>query len=462
LKNKIVIALKNFKYLNYLPYFTILLLFWFYYIDIAKAYQFPINDELGYLDEGIHLRNVSYDFREIYNRNRTPLLPLIVSFISFNIQNLNPYLLDFSYSAEYLNLFRSSQVAIILITLFLTFLIAKQLEKFFRYKITVVFYVFYLLYIPITLHIKEILIEPIFMLLYLYFILILFEVKDSSSTKKIIKFGIVSGMLFMSKYTGFIIFVFTWLTLLLYRYFYKKEVSIKVSLKQILISFSILCIIGSPYIIANISDGLSPFYSVNSKILWYGSWPEAYQIIEQYDGNHGFKDIPDDLKPGIRYYIDNNTLSDTIERINLGVGNLKNDYSNPFDLAGKSSILFCCLIMLAGINSLFRSNNEIKEVFKDNIYEIIYIFSISVCLLVGYILYSPISNSPRLHLYISIPIIFLFTFLLERISFLKCKSNYIKNILNLISLFLFTYIYLIFINQYIFYERVIGFLKSLF
>ena len=30
-----------------------------YYLDIARAYQFPINDELGYLDEGIHLRNVS-------------------------------------------------------------------------------------------------------------------------------------------------------------------------------------------------------------------------------------------------------------------------------------------------------------------------------------------------------------------------------------------------------------------
>ena len=462
MKNKILISLEKFNYLNYLAYFTILFIFWFYYIDIARAYQFPINDELGYLDEGIHLRNVSYDFREIYNRNRTPFLPLIISFISLNKSNLNPFLVDSSYPTEYMILFRNSQIAIIIITLFLTFLIAKQLEKFFKSKVTVIFYIFYLLYIPVTLHIKEVLIEPIFMLLYLYFILILFEVKDSSATRDFVKFGIISGVLFLSKYTGFIIFVFTWLTLLTYRYFYKKEIKINISIKQLLISFFILCMIGSPYIIANISDGLNPFYSVNSKILWYSSWPEAYQIIEQYDGNHGFKNIPEDLKPGFSYYINNNTLSDTIDRINLGVGNLKNDYSNPFDLAGKTSILLFCLILLITFNIIFTSRNEVINIIKKNIYEILFITAISLCLIAGYILYSPISNSPRFHLYITLPIVFLFAFFLDRFSFLECKKIYIRNILNLTSVFLFTYINLIFINTYLFYARVIGFVKSLF
>ncbi len=462
MKNKILISLEKFNYLNYLAYFTILLIFWFYYLDIARAYQFPINDELGYLDEGIHLRNVSYDFREIYNRNRTPFLPLIISFISLNKSNLNPFLVDSSYSMEYMILFRNSQIAIIIITLFLTFLIAKQLEKFFKSKVTVIFYIFYLLYIPVTLHIKEVLIEPIFMLLYLYFILILFEVKDSSATKDFVKFGIISGVLFLSKYTGFIIFVFTWLTLLTYRYFYKKEIKINISIKQLMISFFILCMIGSPYIIANISDGLNPFYSVNSKILWYSSWPEAYQIIDQYDGNHGFKNIPEDLKPGISYYINNNTLSDTLDRIKLGVGNLKNDYSNPFDLAGKTSILLFCLIILITFNIIFTSRNEVINIIKKNIYEILFIMAISLSLIAGYILYSPISNSPRFHLYITLPIVFLFSFFLDRFSFLECKKIYIRNILNLTSVFLFTYINLIFINTYLFYARVIGFVKSLF
>ncbi len=403
----------KYEYIYNLTYIAILIFFFFYYLEAATSYKYPLNDELGYLDEGIHLRNVSYDFREIYNRNRTPFLPLVISFLSLTAKNLNPFLYEQIYSTEYLNLFRSSQIAIIIITLFLTLLIVKELEKYFKSKLTILFFVFYLLYIPVTLHIKEVLVEPIFMLLYLYFILILFQVKDSLETKLYIKFGIVSGVFFLAKYTGFVIFIYSWLTLFIYRYLFKKEIKFSISIKQFAISMFLLCLIGSPYIIANLSDGLNPFYSVNSKILWYNSWPEAYEIIDKYDGNHGFKNIPSDLKPGLTYYLNNNSTSEILERINLGLGNLRNDYTNPSDLAGKTSLIFSCLAFLITVNIFFTKREDKLNLLKKNLYQIFYIGSISLCLVVGYILYSPISNSPRFHLYISIPIIFLVTYFFD-------------------------------------------------
>ena len=84
----------KYEYIYNLTYIAILIFFFFYYLEAATSYKYPLNDELGYLDEGIHLRNVSYDFREIYNRNRTPFLPLVISFLSLTAKNLNPFLYE--------------------------------------------------------------------------------------------------------------------------------------------------------------------------------------------------------------------------------------------------------------------------------------------------------------------------------------------------------------------------------
>ncbi len=451
------------KYLYNLTFLGVLLFFFSEYLQISAAYKFPLNDELGYLDEGIHLVDISYDFREIVNRNRTPLLALVISFLSMNYNNLLKYVeAPGYYSNDYLSLFRDSQIAVIVLTLFFTLLLKKHLERNFNSKITVLFFIFYLLYIPVTLHIKEVLVEPIFMVLYMYFILLLFEVKDNLKIKKFIYFGLISGIFFLAKYTGLIIFIYSWITLLIYRYLFKKEITLNISFKQFLVSFSLLCLMGSPYIIANLSDGLSPFYSVNSKIIWYSSWPEAYDIIKKYNLNFGLELLPEDLKPGLSYYLNNNSLADTIDRFNLGVGNLRNDYTNPHDLAGKTSMIFSCLVFLITLNIYFVSKKEVKKYFKKNLYEIVYIFSLSASLIAGYIAYSPISNSPRFHIYISIPIIYLFLHILDNLSSFKPKRKYIRELLNFTSIFLLTYLNLIFMNTYFFYARVIGFIKSIF
>ena len=69
-------------------FITVSIFFLIDYLDISAEYERPevdrSPDAFSYLDEGIHLRNVSYDFREIINRNRTPGLPLVVSFLAQN------------------------------------------------------------------------------------------------------------------------------------------------------------------------------------------------------------------------------------------------------------------------------------------------------------------------------------------------------------------------------------------
>ena len=66
----------NSKNLSLVVFIFISLYFANNYLEISIENTLPINDELGYIGEGIHLRDISYDFREIINRNRTPLLPL--------------------------------------------------------------------------------------------------------------------------------------------------------------------------------------------------------------------------------------------------------------------------------------------------------------------------------------------------------------------------------------------------
>ena len=87
---------------NILVIFFVIVSIYFFndYVNISAENVLPETDELGYLDEGIHLRDISYDFREIINRNRTPGLPLVVSFLAQNKGSL------IQYSEEYIKLFK--------------------------------------------------------------------------------------------------------------------------------------------------------------------------------------------------------------------------------------------------------------------------------------------------------------------------------------------------------------------
>ena len=88
------------------------------------------------MDEGIHLRNVSHDFKEIINRNRTPGLPLVVSFLAQNKGSL------IRNSEEYIELFKEMQLSIILLVFLISFLSFLKLKNKFRSNFLIIFFLY--------------------------------------------------------------------------------------------------------------------------------------------------------------------------------------------------------------------------------------------------------------------------------------------------------------------------------
>ena len=191
------------------------------YLNISAEYEKPeldrSPDAFGYLDQGIHLRDVSYDFREIINRNRTPGLPLVVSFLA---QNKGPLIQN---SEGYIELFNETQLAIILFVFLISFLSFLKLKNKFRSNILIIFFFIYFYSIPIPAQMGWVYVEPIFMSLYLLFIITAIDVMKSNVRKDHIILGLVGGFLFLAKYTGFLIFIFTLFSLLIYKIFFLKN-----------------------------------------------------------------------------------------------------------------------------------------------------------------------------------------------------------------------------------------------
>ena len=266
---------------NILVIFFVIVSIYFFndYVNISAENVLPETDELGYLDEGIHLRDISYDFREIINRNRTPGLPLVVSFLAQNKGSL------IQYSEEYIELFRETQLAIISIVFFVSFLSFLKLKNKFRSNFLIIFFFIYFFSVPIKAQMGLVFVEPIFMSLYLLFIITAIDVMNSNLIKDYLILGLFGGFLFLAKYTGFLIFIFTLFSLLIYKMFFLKNESFKRIFINLFSSFVTFITVGLPYLIANVSDGLNPFYSINSKIMWYSSWPEAYEYIDKYNLN---------------------------------------------------------------------------------------------------------------------------------------------------------------------------------
>ena len=153
------------KYFFEIMFLIVSIYFFIEYLIISSENVLPVYDELGYLDEGIHLRNVSYDFREIINRNRTPLLPLVVSFLAQNKDTL------IKFNEEYIDLFRETQLAIISMVFLISLLSFLKLKNKFKSKFLIIFFFIYFFNIPIKAQIEYVLVEPIFMSLYLVFII---------------------------------------------------------------------------------------------------------------------------------------------------------------------------------------------------------------------------------------------------------------------------------------------------
>jgi hypothetical protein len=189
--NQNMTGLKNFnknhksvKYLNYknntfyikkirenilLILFIIVSIFFLnFFLNISAEYEKPeidrSPDAFGYLNEGIHLRDVSYDFREIINRNRTPGLPLIISFLA---QNKGPLIQN---SEEYVELFKETQLAIILFVFLISYISFLKLKNKFKSNILLIF--FFIFTVFRYRHRWDGSMLSLFLCLYIYFLLL--------------------------------------------------------------------------------------------------------------------------------------------------------------------------------------------------------------------------------------------------------------------------------------------------
>ena len=97
------------------------------------------------------------------------------------------------------------------------------MKKRFKFNYIILFFFVYLYSIPLTAQIHEVLVEPIFMSLYLLFIITVFEVKDSNNKKEYVIMGFVGGILFLAKFTGFLIFIFSIASIGLYKLLMEKN-----------------------------------------------------------------------------------------------------------------------------------------------------------------------------------------------------------------------------------------------
>lgn len=433
------------------------------YLNISAEYEKPeldrSPDAFGYLDEGIHLRDVSYDFREIINRNRTPGLPLVVSFLA---QNKGPLIQN---SEEYIELFNETQLAIILFVFLISFLSFLKLKNKFRSNILIIFFFIYFYSIPIPAQMGMVIVEPIFMSLYLLFIITAIDVMKSNVRKDHIILGLVGGFLFLAKYTGFLIFIFTLFSLLIYKIFFLKNndfVQISINLFLSLVTF---VTVGSPYIIANISDGINPFYSVNSKIMWYSSWPEAYEYIDKYGGNFGFKDIPENLYPSLTYFLNNNGGYDgLVDRIMRGVAHLGEEFWDIGKLAGEtlmySFFLLSLIIFISIIVSVSVTHTSLWNDFKKHLFEIFFLVSLASVLFFGFLLYHDITNGNRIYLFITIPIIYYLFYLVDYFLTYTNFEGKKKIVFNSFLISCFVYFNFIIYDVFWFLLHPLGFIVS--
>lgn len=446
-------------------FITVSIFFFIDYLDISAEYERPeverSPDAFGYLDEGIHLRNISYDFREIINRNRTPGLPLVVSFLAQNKGSL------IRNSEEYIELFKEMQLSIILIVFLISFLSFLKLKNKFRSNFVIIFFFIYFFNVPITAQMGWGYVEPIFISLYLLFFITAIDVMDSTLKKDYLILGLLGGFLFLAKYTGFLIFIYTILSLLIYKIFFLKNEGLKQLAINLFLSFATFVAVGSPYLIANISDGLSPFYSVNSKIMWYSSWPEAAKYIDKYDGNFGFKDIPDNLYPSLTYFLNNNGGYDgLIDRIIRGIYHLRDDFSDVGKLAGEtlmySAFLFSLIIYILFIISISVRNTSLWNDFKKKLFEIFFLVSLTSVLLFGFLLYHDITNGNRLYLFSTVPIIYYLFYLVDYFLTYVEYGGKKKIAFNAFIVSCFVYMNLIIYDTFWFLLHPLGFIKSLF
>lgn len=310
-------------------------------------------------------------------------------------------------------------------------------------------------------------VEPIFMSLYLLFIITAIDLMKSDVRKDHIILGLVGGFLFLAKYTGFLIFIFTIFSLLIYKIFLLKNNNFLQIVINLFLSFVTFVTLGLPYIIANISDGINPFYSVNAKIMWYSNATEGEAYIAKYGGHFGFKDIPENLYPSLTYFLNNNGGYDgLIDRIMRGIWHLRDDFWDVGKPAGETlmySFFLLSLIIFISIIVLVRvKNTNLWNDFKEHLYEIFFLVSLTLVLFFGFLLYHVITNGNRLYLFMTIPIIYylfyLVDYVLTYIDFVGKKKIFFNTFL----IFCFLYFNLIIYDVFWFLLHPLGFIKSLF
>ena len=196
--------------------------------------------------------------------------------------------------------------------------------------------------------------------------------------------------------------------------------------------------------------------------MWYSNWPEAYDYIKQYDGNFGFKNIPENLYPSLSYFLRNNGgINGLMARLKRGFNILRDDSISFDKLLGLTNVYILVLFVLILFTLIFVYKKiEFKD-YKKNLYEITFLFTLTALLLFGFLLYSAMAMGERFYLYTSIPIMYYLFYLLDGLfPFLGFKGKN-KLFFNTLITFSLIYMNLIIYDVFWFLLHPLGFIKSL-
>lgn len=349
----------------------------------------PEYDELAYIN---HVETIHSSQNNWYlgDRNRMPLFNYLLYIFYSN---------NFNENMQY----KVYQFANIFYTLILTFIYSLKIRSKFVSKINYYSCLIFTFFIPIISYIHDVVVEPMFYITYGIFCVYAYELILNPKLTNYLKFGIISVILYLLKATGLNLFISS-IVFFGFSSHFKHKQKIKEIVKNSLLTFTLFCMLCSPYLVENyFKFNGHIFYNVNTTFyVWYDSWDEVENGTKLYGDRVGWPIMNEEEIPSLKNYLNQHSLSEIIMRFFMGFKSIFIYYFSITKFTGTITmsifLLFCWLMYLI---------KKSKINFINNIYFFSYIIYNSILLLIGASWYSFIAPIPRFTILIFVPIYFI-------------------------------------------------------